>query len=325
MIYALALTGPTASGKTALSLSVATSLGCEIISLDSMQIYRLMDIGTAKATSEERAVVPHHMIDVLMPNERYSQEDYKADAMKIAEEIASRGKIPLFVGGTGLYYDALIRQGELSSPPSSPELTSRLLREAESEEGRLRLHDRLREVDPTSAEKIHPNNKRRLVRALEIYELTGKPKSYFDSLTSGKSDKIKIGLITLDVHDRENLYRRVDTRVDTMIDEGLLLEARSLYDAGYLNPDYTASQAIGYKELIEYIEGRVTLDEAIETLKMSSRRYAKRQLTWWRHHSDRQTIFIDNEDGVLKSGDALAYEAVTLALQVYENIRATDL
>lgn len=321
MIRALCITGPTASGKTRLSLEVAKMLDGEIISLDSMQIYKEMDIGTAKATEKERAVAPHHMIDIVAPSERYSQEDYRADALAVAEDISKRGRLPIFVGGTGLYYDALLRGGELESPPSSEELTDKLIEEGKTDEGRARLWERLRRVDPDSAEKIHPNNLRRLVRALEVYMLTGRTKTYFDSLTKRESDRIKIGLIALDFHNRENLYERVNRRVDLMMKEGLLEEVRSLYERGLLAPEYTASQAIGYKEFIDYIEGRTTLSEAVELLKMSSRRYAKRQLTWWRHHPGRVTVYLDREDGVMKSEEEFIAEATETSRRVYLEIK----
>ena len=248
MSFALAITGPTASGKTALSLALAEHLGCEIISIDSMQIYKYMDIGTAKATPDERARAPHHMIDFLSPLESYSAEDYRADAMRVVDDIISRGKLPLFVGGTGLYMDTVMRGAQLTSPPSSEELKERLLASAVTDEEREALWQRLREIDPVSAEKTHKNNVRRVVRALEIYELTGKTKTYFDELTRAAKPDISVGMITLDFHDRDNLYQRVDLRVDQMMEEGLLDEVRSLYEGGMLLKGTTAAQAIGYKE-----------------------------------------------------------------------------
>lgn len=316
MIRALALTGPTASGKTALSLAIAEEVGCEIISCDSMQVYKGMDIGTAKATAAERVAVPHHLIDFLSPDEQYSVERYRAEAIKCAEEITSRGKIPLFVGGTGLYIDAVMRPQSNDSPKSSPEIRERLMAEAESEEGRDRLHARLSEIDPTSAEAIHKNNVKRLVRALEIYEMTGKPKSYFDAKTRDAASDISVGMITLDFHNRENLYLRVDKRVDVMIAEGLVGEARSLYESGFLKTDSTAAQAIGYKELLPYINGERTLSEVADEIKLSSRRYAKRQLTWFRHEADARRLFIDSEDGRMKDFSEIKNEALLLASEL---------
>ena len=313
MSFALAITGPTASGKTALSLALAEHLGCEIISLDSMQIYKYMDIGTAKATAEERKRAPHHMLDFLDPTESYSAEDYRADAMRVLADIESRGRLPLFVGGTGLYMDTVIRGTQLTSPPSSDELKERLLASAVTDEERESLWQRLKEVDPESAEKTHKNNVRRVVRALEIYELTGKTKTYFDELTKAAKPDVTVGMITLDFHNRDNLYDRVNLRVDQMMDEGLVAEVDGLYRDGILKKDTTAAQAIGYKEIISYLDGECTLDEAVELLKLSSRRYAKRQLTWFRHNEDAVRLFIDREDGVMKSKEELVSELYGIA------------
>ena len=321
MSFALAITGPTASGKTALSLALAERLGCEIISIDSMQIYKRMDIGTAKATAEERARVPHHMIDVLSPTEKYSAEDYRADAMRVLSDIESRGRLPLFVGGTGLYMDTVIRGAVLLSPPSSEELKEKLLKSATTDEEREALWQRLREVDPESAEKTHKNNVRRVIRALEIYELTGKTKTYFDNLSKMNKPDVNVGMITLDFHNRDNLYSRVDLRVDAMISEGLIDEVSSLYSEGFLEKGTTAAQAIGYKEFISYLDGECTLDEAVEQLKLSTRRYAKRQLTWFRHNTDAKRLYIDREDGSMKNTDELLAELFALADELVENAK----
>ena len=190
MIRALALTGPTASGKTALSLKIAKALGCEIISLDSMQIYKYMDIGTAKATAEERAEIPHHMLDFLLPNEPFSAKAYKDMAMKCANEITMRGKTPLFVGGTGLYLSTLIRPECEEAPESNPSYREAIEAALKTEEDRVRLHERLKEIDPAAADAVHYNNVRRVIRALEIYDATGKTKTYFDELTKRKNEDI---------------------------------------------------------------------------------------------------------------------------------------
>ena len=308
MSFALAITGPTASGKTALSLEVAKRYGCEIISLDSMQIYKEMDIGTAKATKEERAAVAHHMIDFLSPLESYSAEDYRDGAMRVLREIVARGNLPLFVGGTGLYMDTVIRGTALTSPPSSEELREKLLACAVTDSEREALWQRLLEIDPASAEKTHKNNVRRVVRALEIYELTGKTKTYFDELSRTSLPEVTVGMVTLDFHNRDNLYKRVDMRVDEMIGEGLVNEVSSLLSRGLLDKNTTAAQAIGYKEIVEYIEGKYTLDEAVENLKLATRRYAKRQLTWFRHNKDAYRLFIDREDGTMKDKEELVLE-----------------
>lgn len=318
MMRALALTGPTASGKTALSLAIARLLDCEIISLDSMQIYRGMDIGTAKATADEQRAVPHHMLDVVEPYENYSTEDYRAAALDCVRDVLSRGKMPLFVGGTGLYLDTLMRGSSPLSPPSDDTVRARLMAEAESEGGVDRLYARLCEVDPATAAKAHKNNVRRVVRALEIYELTGKSKTYYDELSRTATPDIEVGHITLDFHNRDNLYERVDRRVDQMINEGLVAEVEGLLGRGLLGSDSTAAQAIGYKEIVAYLKGETTLDEAVELIKLSSRRYAKRQLTWFRHRGDAMRLFVDGEDGSMKDVSALTEEALALARALTE-------
>ncbi len=303
---AIALTGPTASGKTALSIALAHALGCEIISLDSMQIYRGMDIGTAKATDAERAEIPHYMLDIVEPTDPFSAEDYRAAALECARDITSRGLSPLFVGGTGLYLDTLMRGSSPLSPPSDPVLRDRLMKEGETEEGRERLYSRLMAVDPDTARKTHKNNLRRVVRALEIYELTGLSKTYFDEASRVSSPDISVLHFTLDFSDRELLYSRVDLRVDEMIGEGLVDEARDLYTRGMLDGDSTAAQAIGYKELLPYIRGECDLDTAISLIKLSTRRYAKRQLTWFRHNADAIRILVDRDGKIRKRDDLLS-------------------
>ena len=312
MIFSLAITGPTASGKTALSLGLAQRLNAEIISCDSMQIYKGMDIGTAKATEEERAVAPHHLIDFLSPLEGYSAENYRADAIAVARDITSRGRLPLFVGGTGLYIDTVKRGIAPDSPESDPEYRDRILSSLKTDEDIDALWQRLREVDPESAEKIHKNNVKRVIRALEIYDKTGKPKSQLDKESLEVKGEVFVGMITIDFLDREKLYERVDRRVDIMMEEGLLSEVDALYKAGMLSGG-TASQAIGYKELVDYIEGRCSLSEAVDNLKLASRRYAKRQLTWFRHERDARVIYADRPDGSMKGAEELLCEAIAIA------------
>ena len=312
MIKARAIVGPTASGKTALSLALAESLGCKIISCDSMQIYRGMDIGTAKATAEEQARAEHFLIDFLDPRESFSVESYRKMAMDAAREISSSGKTPLFVGGTGLYIDSVIRLENSGAPESNEEYRRRQMEIASREGGEDILWNRLREVDPDSAEKIHKNNVKRVIRALEIYDATGQTKTWFDSQTKAPNPEISVKMITLDFHNRDLLYDRVNRRVDIMMDEGLLSEVEALYRADMLRPETTAAQAIGYKEIVDYLEGRRTLAEAVEEIKLSSRRYAKRQLTWFRHEKDALKLFVDTEDGKMKNSDDLLAEALEL-------------
>ena len=300
MIHAIALTGPTASGKTALSLDIAEALGCEIISLDSMQIYKYMNIGTAKATDEERARVPHHMVDFLSPDEIFSAKAYKDMAMRCAEDITKRGKIPLFVGGTGLYLSTLVRPDCEEPPESNPEYRRKIEETLTDEGKKIELHERLRQIDPRSAESVHYNNTRRVIRALEIFDATGKTKTYFDDLTKRKNEDLTLTHVTLDFYERDNLYKRVDTRVDQMLEEGLIPEIEDLLARGYLRPETTAAQAIGYKELIGALKGEKTLETATDELKQYSRNYAKRQLTWFRNTADKISVYVDTEDGAMR-------------------------
>ena len=321
MIFAFAITGPTASGKTALSIGLARALGCEIISCDSMQIYKGMDIGTAKATAAEREAVPHHLIDFLSPTENYSVESYRASAIECAREIADRGMLPLFVGGTGLYIDSVSRGCAQDAPESDPEYRDKILSGIKTDEDVTALWERLRDIDPESAEKTHKNNVKRVIRALEIYDKTGRTKSALDRESKEQRGEVYVGMITIDFHDRELLYKRVDTRVDIMMTEGLLDEVRSLYDAGLISSG-TASAAIGYKELIDYLECRCSLEEAIDNLKLASRRYAKRQLTWFRHEKDARVIYADHSDGRLKSADEMLCEAVAMAKDMMQQFQS---
>lgn len=329
MIFSLAITGPTASGKTALSIALARRLSGEIISSDSMQIYRGMDIGTAKATAEERSAAPHHLIDIVEPTESFSVESYRARAIECAEGIAKEGKLPIFVGGTGLYVDSLLRAPQLGIPESDPEYRRRLLEEYSGEEGALKLWERLQRVDPDSAEAIHKNNVKRVIRALEIYDSCGITKTELDRRSRLPSPEIYVGMITLDFHNRDTLYERIDRRVDLMMEEGLLSEVKGLYEGGQLRYGSTAAQAIGYKEIISHLVGECTLGEAIEKIKLSSRRYAKRQLTWFRHTAGACTLFVDDEKGNMRRVEDVVCEAMELSrlfkedfLSKYETDRA---
>ena len=312
MILALAITGPTGSGKTALSLSVAKAFEAEILSLDSMQIYRYMDIGTAKATKEEQTEVPHHLIDILDPGERFSAKEYEDLALPLCHELTERGKRPLFVGGTGLYLDSLTRTPPPEIPGSDPAFREALCRRFGAPDGTLdavALWEYLRLIDPESAEKTHPNNTRRVARALEIYESTGRTKSEHDRISRAATPRIAIAQLSLDIHNRETLYRRIDERVDKMLGMGLLEELEGLIARGFFEKDSTARQAIGYKELLPHFESGAPLALCIENLKMQSRRYAKRQLTWFRHTEGAYPLYLDREDGTLRSGEELFAEA----------------
>lgn len=314
-----ALTGPTASGKTALSLRLAERLGLEIVCMDSMQIYKEMNIGTAKPTASERACVPHHMVDLVPFYENYNAECYKADAIPVIKGIYGRGKIPLLVGGTGLYADTLAARGNNAAPPSDREYIDQRLAQMKTQDDIHAAWERLREVDPKSAEAIHENNVKRVLRALEIYEKSGKTKTFFDEESRLVRSETEIGMVTLDFHNRDTLYERIDRRVDAMMDEGLLGEVETLAGKGLFDADVTAAQAIGYKELGEYLSGRLTLGEATEAIKLATRRYAKRQLTWFRHRGDAYRLFVDTEDGRIRPTEELVSEAETVIVEFIKN------
>ena len=277
----ICIVGPTASGKTKLSVALAQHLDAEIISFDSMQIYRGMDIGTAKPTMEERGGIVHHMFDVAEPTEDFSVSRYVEMADACVQDLLSRGKTVILVGGTGLYVDSLIAGREFAPYPSTgrrEELEKRV-----QEEGIEPIYEELRAIDPEAAEQIHPANHKRVIRALEVFLETGKTFSEHNRQTQlipPKYDPIWVGL---DYQNREALYARIDQRVEEMFAQGLVEEVQALLQKG-ISPKATSLQAIGYKELIAYLEGNSTLEQAKEDIQRSSRRYAKRQRTWFRRN-----------------------------------------
>lgn len=279
-IKILAIVGPTASGKSALALGLAGRLGGEIVSCDSMQVYRGMDIGTAKPSAAERAAIPHHLIDIADPWENFSAADYVAAAGEAVRGITGRGHLPIFVGGTGLYLDGFLRGGGFVAAGGDAALREELRREAASCGAEV-LHARLAGIDPDSAAAIHPNNLRRVIRALEIYLTTGKTKTELDRASRQPDSDYDPVIIGLRFSDRAALCRRIDERVDAMLAAGLPGEVASLEAEGVFERSRTAAQAIGYKELLGYIRGESTLTEAADKLKRSTRRYAKRQMTWF--------------------------------------------
>ena len=279
----IVVAGPTASGKTALGISLARALGGEIVSADSMQIYRRMEIGTAKATPEERAQVPHHMLDVADPAEDYSVARYVEDAASCCEDIFSRGKIPVLVGGTGLYMDNVLWDTALCAAGENPDYRAEL----EQLDSRT-LHVKLREIDPESADAIHENNRKRVIRALEIFEVSGMTKTEWDRRSRVQTSRYEALRFTL-TGDRALLYERIERRVDQMMAEGLLDEVKALSP----RLGKTAAQAIGYKELGGFLRGECSLPEAVALLKQSTRNYAKRQLTWFRRNECIKWFFID--------------------------------
>lgn len=275
----LCVVGPTASGKSGLALALARRLGGEIISCDSMQIYRGMDIGTAKATAAERAAVPHHLLDLAAPDAAFSAADFVTAAEAAIADITARGRLPILCGGTGLYLDSLLRPTAYAAPPPDPALRASLAAELAAE-GAEAMHTRLAALDPAAAEAIHPNNTKRVLRAIEICLTAGTTKSALDAASvMGECpyDACVIGLRW----PREQLNARIDERVDAMLRDGLLAETAGLYAAGYLAPGTTAGQAIGYKELLPHLRGEEPLSASVERLKIATHRYAKRQMTWF--------------------------------------------
>ena len=276
----IVVAGPTASGKTRLGIELACALGGEIVSADSMQIYRRMNIGTAKASAAEQAAVPHHMIDVAEPWENYSVARYVEEASRCCGDIISRGKIPVLVGGTGLYIDSLISGRDFAANDGDEALRERLLSEYDELGGEAML-ERLRKIDPERAEKLPSGDKRRIVRAIEIYELTGMTITEHDARTRAIPPRYDSAQIILGYAERAALYNRIDRRVDEMVAEGLFEEVQGLLDSG-LSDKCTAMQAIGYKEPAMALRGELSREEAVELIKLGSRRYAKRQMTWFR-------------------------------------------
>ncbi|MBQ8839890.1 MAG: tRNA (adenosine(37)-N6)-dimethylallyltransferase MiaA [Clostridia bacterium] len=318
----IAIVGPTAVGKTALAIELAKMLDGEIISCDSMQIYRQMDIGTAKPTKDELKLVPHHLIDIKNPDEQFSCVDYAALAKEKIEDILKRGKTPIFCGGTGLYLDSVLENPSFSQSSKNEEYRAFLENEAK-ERGNEYVHQLLKEVDPKSAEQIHKNNLKRVIRALEIYKCTGKPKSLWDEESRVEESPYDSVVLFLSCKNRDTLYSRIEKRVDIMLEEGLLDEARYLFEKGYLDKQYTASGAIGYKELIPYFEGNASLEECIAELKLSTRHYAKRQLTWFSRRSDYHTIYVDEQEPISVARELLEGKMDPRKEQIkqnYENV-----
>ena len=271
------IVGPTASGKTAVSIELAKKINGEIISADSMQIYKYMDIGTAKPTLDEMQGIKHYMLDVVMPDETFNVAKYKSMAESAIEEILKKGKVPIIVGGTGLYVNTLVDGIEFADVPGDEEYRNELI-EKGYREGDMSIYKELEKVDSESAKKIDPNNIRRVARALEIYKVTGKTKTQLD-IESRKEVKYDYRLFGME-WDRETLYNRIDLRVDKMIEAGLIDEVRNVTEKFKISN--TAVQGLGYKEVIEFLNGNISYEEMIEKLKLETRHYAKRQLTWFR-------------------------------------------
>jgi tRNA dimethylallyltransferase len=275
--------GPTAVGKSRVGVELAKRLGGEVVSADSMQIYRGMDIGTAKLTYDEMQSIPHHCINIVDPAHSFSVVEYRQAAEDAIEQIWKRGHYPIIVGGTGLYVQSLTHTMTYTEAGEDEAFRERMYRIAQEPDGNLRLHQQLQKVDPQTAMRLHPNDLRRVIRALEVFAMTGKPMSqqYGTRVKNPKYHTVLFGLN----RERSELYRAIDQRVDEMIEKGLVEEVKHLLEMG-VDPDCTAMQAIGYKEIVAYFQGDCSLDEAIDRIKQGSRRYAKRQLSWFRRISD---------------------------------------
>ena len=287
------ISGPTASGKTGLSIEIAKRFNGEIVSADSMQIYKSMDIATAKPTKDETAEIRHHLIDFVEANESFSVAKYKQLALWAIDDILSRGKLPIVCGGTGLYIDTLMNNTVFLDYEDSG-IRERLEKRKESD-GIESLYEELKKVDPDTASRLHLNDSKRIIRALEVYYLTGKTISEQNSLSHKEESPYNFLLFVLSAHNREILYKRINDRVDKMLDMGLVEEAGSFFASDISK---TAKQAIGYKELKPYLDGEISLETAVEKLKMETRRYAKRQLTWFRNKKNVNWLYIDDEKSV---------------------------
>jgi tRNA dimethylallyltransferase len=294
------IAGPTAVGKTEISIKVAKGLSGEIVSADSMQIYKYMDIGSAKISVNEMQGVKHHLINIVEPQEPFSAAQYKEKALCVIEDILNQGKTPIVVGGTGLYIDSLISDYSFTEANRDDEYRI-FLEDMAKVRGNNYIHELLRAVDYESYTKIHPNNVKRVIRALEVYKLTGKPFSRYSDIRTSYQPPYDIHYFVLTM-DREQLYERINKRVDIMMKNGLLDEVIELKNMGY-NAEMQSMKGIGYKELLYYLEGKISLEKAIEAIKQGSRNYAKRQLTWFRRNTGVQWINKDefrNEDEIVK-------------------------
>lgn len=305
--------GPTGSGKTKLSIDLAKELKGEIINADSMQIYKELNIGTAKPSPEEMTQVPHHLFDFLDPSSKYSVSEYRKDALEVVKQLLENKKVPIIIGGTGFYIDSLLNNYSYGNAQANPEIRLKYEMILEKK-GKEYLYDLLKQYDILSAEKIHMNDTKRVIRALEIYEASKLEKSQHSKYDSIKDTPnfLKPLIIGLN-YDREELYERINKRVDLMVEQGLINEAKDLY-VKYKDCDYQSLQAIGYKELFESFEGKISQEEALKKIKQSSRRYAKRQITWFKRNKD--IIWFNkseiSQERILKEVLNIFYEKKTL-------------
>ena len=289
----LVVCGPTASGKTGLAIDLALRLGGEVVSADSMQVYKGMDIGTAKPTPREMRGVPHHLISIRHPDEAFSVAQYAQIAREAIADIHARGKLPVLAGGTGLYIKAIADNIQYGQIPRDADLREELRRRAR-DLGTGAMLERLREIDPELGGVLHPNDIGRIIRAIEVYELTGRPMSLWQKQSRETPGEYQMHMLGLTFSDRVLLYERIEKRIDIMLDSGLIDEAKQLYEAGFSG---TASQAIGYKELFGFLDGKQTLEEAVSRLRQNTRRYAKRQLTWFGRDERIRWLYMDKPGG----------------------------
>ncbi len=290
----IVVTGPTASGKTALSVELAKILDAEIVNADSMQIYKYMDIGTAKPSAEERQGIPHHLIDIINPDEQFSVARFCECAKEAIDSIHAKGKPVVMVGGTGLYVDSLVNNIQFSEIDADEAYRSKMNLLAE-ENGNEYIHNMLMDIDRESAEKISVADRKRIIRALEVYHLTGRTITWHNEQSRSVPSPYNTTMFAIDT-DREALYDKINRRVDVMMEKGLVEEVKSIIAMG-VSREATSMQAIGYKEIAEYLQGKITLLQAVDKIKQSSRRYAKRQLTWYRRNE--KIHWIKNIDEVL--------------------------
>lgn len=296
----IVIAGPTASGKTALSIELAKKINGEIISADSMQIYKDMNIGTAKVTEEEAEGIKHHLIDFVDPDQRYTVSNFKNDSEKVILDIIARGKYPIVVGGTGLYIDSLIYGIEYQEMNFDEEYRNELMKIAETDIGLVSLYEEAKKIDKQAMEKISNNDKKRIIRVLEIYHATGKNKTEQERLSRINGIKYDYRVFAIS-RDREKLYDRINKRVDIMINQGLIEEVKNIYEKYSEFP--TAMQGLGYKEVVEHLNGNLSKEEMIYLIKKETRRYAKRQLTWFRKNKD--IVWLDAEKGIQNNIDII--------------------
>lgn len=295
------LAGPTAVGKTDISINLAKLLDGEIISADSMQVYKYMDIGTAKPTRDEMGDIRHHMIDIVYPDEEFSVAVFRSMAGQIIDDTLSRGKLPMVVGGTGLYINSLTYNLDFTNTISDWELRNHLNELADTH-GNSYIHDMLKEVDMESYNRLHENDRKRIIRALEVYKYSGKTISEYQKESKNKSIEYDVSMVGLTM-DRQKLYDRINLRVDMMIENGLVDEVKSLLNRGY-SKELTSMQGLGYKEIIAYFEGEYSFEEAVDKLKQGTRNYAKRQLTWFRREKRMHWVNTDDfkcRDDIVKN------------------------